>query len=68
MAWITLPGSGVGIDIPLLANLAVGDEPDRGVWPDIAVAPRWADAVAGVDTEVQAARQVIAGWRAKAAP
>ena len=68
VAWITLPGSGVGIDIPLLANLAVGDEPDRGVLPDIAVAPRWADAVAGVDTEMQVARQVIAGWRAKAAP
>jgi hypothetical protein len=30
------------------------------------VDPRWADAAAGVDTELQAARALIARWRAGA--
>jgi C-terminal processing protease CtpA/Prc len=63
LCWITLPASGVGVDIPLLAAFAEGSPPDAGVRPDVAVAPRWADAVAGVDTEKQAARWLIASWR-----
>jgi hypothetical protein len=53
----------VGVDIPLVAAFAEGDPPDAGVLPDVAVAPRWADTAAGVDTEMQAARQLITGWR-----
>ncbi len=63
LCWINLPASGVGVDIPLVAAYAQDNPPDAGVQPDVAVAPRWADAVAGVDTEMQAARQLIAGWR-----
>ncbi len=63
LCWINLPASGVGVDIPLVAAFTAGNPPDAGVLPDIAVAPRWADAVAGVDTEMQAALQQVARWR-----
>ena len=63
LCWINLPASGVGIDIPLIAAFALDDPPDAGVLPDVAVAPRWSDAVAGLDTEMLAARALIAGWR-----
>ncbi|MFG6487291.1 S41 family peptidase [Roseateles sp. BYS78W] len=59
LAWITLPASGVAVDIPLLAHLPPGNPPDAGVQPDVLVVPRWADAVAGVDTEMVAARRLL---------
>ena len=63
LAWITLPGSGLAIDIPLLAHFAPGDEPDAGVMPHGLAVPRWADAQAGIDTEWRAAEAQIARWR-----
>ncbi len=68
LAWITLPASGVGVDIPLLASLYPGDPPDAGVTPDVPVPPRYADAAAGVDTEMRAAFELIARWKAGAPP
>ncbi len=65
VAWINLPASGVGVDIPLLAAFAPGDEPDRGVIPDIVVAPLWDDAAAGIDAERVAARRWLASQPAK---
>lgn len=62
LAWITLPASGVGVDIPLLASVYDG-EPDSGVTPDVMVAPSFADAQAGVDTEMRAAFGVISRWK-----
>ena len=41
-----------------------GEPPDAGVQPDVAAPPRWADAVAGIDTEMVAAQALIARWRA----
>jgi hypothetical protein len=67
LAWVTLPESGVSVDIPLLAAFASGEEPDRGVLPDLPVAPSWADAASGLDTEMQAAQRIIATWRAEKA-
>lgn len=61
IAWITLPASGVAVDIPLVATLAPGDPPDAGVQPDVLVAPRWDDVAAGVDTAMQAALRRLAG-------
>lgn len=55
IAWLTLPASGVAVDIPLVANFAPGEPPDTGVQPDVVVAPRWADVAAGRDTALQAA-------------
>lgn len=67
LAWITLPNSGVGVDIPLLASVYDG-EPDLGVTPDVMVAPSFADAQAGADTEMRAAFGVISRWKDAAAP
>jgi C-terminal processing protease CtpA/Prc len=54
LAWITLPASGVAVDIPLFA--AVHDElPDTGVQPDVLVTPSFKDAQAGIDTEMRVA-------------
>jgi hypothetical protein len=63
LCWINLPASGVGVDIPLVAAFTEGEPPDAGVLPDVAVVPRWADAQAGVDTEMQAAQQLLVSWR-----
>lgn len=63
LAWINLPASGVGVDIPLLAAFAQGEPPDAGVLPDVAVLPRFADAQAGVDTTLAAAFALLAEWR-----
>jgi hypothetical protein len=63
LCWLTLPHSGVAVDIPLLAAFNPGDPPDAGVLPQVAVPPSFADAQAGVDTEWQAAQALIARWR-----
>lgn len=65
LAWLTLPTSGVAVDIPLLANFAAGvgtpdAPPDRGVLPDIAVSNSLEDAAAGRDAELAAARRWLA--------
>jgi hypothetical protein len=64
LAWITLPASGVAVDIPLVAAVYAGDPPDAGITPEVVVAPRFADAQAGIDTELQAARAQVGRWRA----
>lgn len=56
LAWITLPTSGVAVDIPLVAHFAPGDPPDAGVMPEVRVEPSFADAQAGRDSEMAAAR------------
>jgi hypothetical protein len=64
LAWINLPASGVGVDIPLVASFTHGDVPDGGVVPDVLVAPRFVNLQAGVDAEMTQALGLIAGWRA----
>ena len=51
LAWITLPYSGVAVDIPLLAWMPKMMQPDRGVDPDIAVVTAVPDVIAGRDVE-----------------
>ncbi len=51
LAWITLPYSGVAVDIPLLAWMPKTAQPDRGVDPDIAVVTTVQDVIAGKDVE-----------------
>lgn len=64
LTWLTLPASGVAVDIPLVAHFAPGDPPDAGVTPDVVVEPRFADVQAGRDPELEAARQ----WLRRAGP
>lgn len=67
LAWLTLPASGVAVDIPLRATYTLADDgeapPDRGVLPELPVAPRFEDAAQGIDTTLLAAGALIAGWR-----
>jgi hypothetical protein len=71
LAWLTLPASGVAVDIPLRASHTVADPaedageppPDHGVLPELPVPTRFEDAAAGIDTALEAARSLIAGWR-----
>jgi Peptidase family S41 len=63
LAWITLPHSGVAVDIPLLAHIAAGSPPDAGVQPDLLVPPRFEDAQRGVDTQMLAAQALVGRWR-----
>ena len=51
LAWLTLPYSGVAVDIPLLAWMPKTAQPDRGVDPDIAVVTKVTDVIAGRDVE-----------------
>jgi Peptidase family S41 len=55
LAWLTLPVSGVSIDIPLISSVAETSQPDRGVAPDIAVRTRIEDLARGIDPDREAA-------------
>ena len=57
LTWVTLPASGVSVDIPLLATTYRADTPDASVMPDIAVKPSFALRQAGRDAEMEAALQ-----------
>lgn len=57
LAWLTLPTSGVAVDIPLISGFAKTPQPDRGVLPGIAVRTRLEDVAAGIDPDVVAAKR-----------
>lgn len=50
LTWVTLPASGVAVDVPLLAHFSPGAPPDAGVQPDVLARQTWRDLAAGVDT------------------
>ncbi len=55
LTWLTLPGSGVSVDIPLIAWSSDTPRPDRGVLPDVPAPRTLEDARAGRDTAMRAA-------------
>jgi C-terminal processing protease CtpA/Prc len=57
LAWLTLPNSGVAIDIPLLAHVYAADTPDKSVVPDIVVTRTFAGQSAGQDEEMAAVKR-----------
>jgi C-terminal processing protease CtpA/Prc len=59
LAWVTLPNSGVAVDIPLVASVALEPQPDAGITPDIVVKRTFAARAAGEDTEMLAAQNAI---------
>ena len=48
LAWLTLPNSGIAVDIPLIATVH-GDAPDAPIAPDVRIEARIADVIAGRD-------------------
>lgn len=63
LAWLTLPASGVAVDIPLISWRPTSDQPDIGIVPDLDVPEDFDAARAGRDVEMEAAR----AWLADAA-
>jgi hypothetical protein len=59
LAWVTLPNSGVAVDIPLLASSWTAQTPDASVEPDIAVAESLQARRAGRDLDLEAARRFL---------
>jgi C-terminal processing protease CtpA/Prc len=55
LAWVTLPHSGVAVDIPLLATSYRADTPDAGIAPDLLVERHFDRQAAGIDEEMAAA-------------
>lgn len=55
VAFVTLPGSGIEFDLPLVGYYPAAPQPDRGVLPDIAVPTGAADIAAGRDPQMEAA-------------
>ena len=55
VAFLTLPNSGVVIDLPLIGSRPSEPGPDRGVVPDIVVPPDAEAVIAGRDPELEAA-------------
>ncbi len=59
LTWVTLPHSGVAVDIPLLAARYGVTTPDTSVTPDVVVQRSFAAQAAGVDQEMEAMRRLI---------
>lgn len=59
LAWVTLPHSGVAVDIPLLAGTYTPTTPDASVTPDLAVERSLEAARAGRDVEIEAVRRQV---------
>ena len=53
LAWVTLPNSGVAVDIPLLASRYLASTPDASVTPDVAIQRSFAMQAAGRDQEME---------------
>ncbi|MFT3808083.1 S41 family peptidase [Arenimonas sp.] len=52
--FLRLPNSGIELDLPLIGQFPLQDEPDAGIEPDIRVVATSADIAAGRDVEMQA--------------
>ncbi len=59
LAWVTLPESGVAVDIPLLATSYGATTPDAGITPDIVVKPDFALRAAGRDQDMEAVGKLM---------
>lgn len=57
--FVRLPESGLEFDLPLIGYFPQSRQPDAGILPDIPVRDRVADLLAGQDSAMQTARQVL---------
>jgi len=48
------------MDIPLIGYYPLSEQPDAGLLPDVYVEPVVEDLVNGIDTELEAVKQLIA--------
>ncbi len=61
LTWVTLPNSGVSVDIPLLAGRYTENTPDAGITPDVPVVRTFAARRAGQDEEMAVVLRLIKG-------
>jgi len=59
MFMLSLPNTGIEVDIPLMATFPLTGQPDRGVLPDVAVQSTPEQIARGVDAELEAVRGLI---------
>ena len=59
LAWLTLPRSGVAIDIPLVAWVPTAAQPDATVVPDVPVPADFEAAARGADPEMDVALKLL---------
>lgn len=59
LTWVTLPSSAVTVDVPLIAWVGDGREPDQGAIPDVAAPRTVEDVRAGRDAALLAARKLL---------
>jgi Peptidase family S41 len=59
LAWVTLPNSGVAIDIPLIASNPIEAQPDSSIEPDILVKRTFDARAADRDLEMEAVMRII---------
>lgn len=58
--FLRLPNSRIELDLPLIGQFPLSDEPDAGIEPDIRVEPTAADIAAGRDAEMEAVLRDLA--------
>lgn len=58
--FLRLPGSGLEIDLPLIAQLPTTPQPDAGIVPDVTVVTTVADIASGGDPQRDAALRLLA--------
>jgi C-terminal processing protease CtpA/Prc len=58
--FLRLPGSGLEIDLPLIAQLPTTPQPDAGIVPDVTVVTTVADIAGGRDPQRDAALRLLA--------
>lgn len=57
LTWLTLPSSSIAVDIPLIAWMGDGSEPDAGATPDVSAPRTVEDVRAGRDAALLAAQK-----------
>ena len=65
--FLTLPNSGIEIDLPLIGYFPIFPRPDRGLAPDVAVRPSVDPIVRGADAEMEAVQDWMAADAARRA-
>lgn len=58
MFFLRLPKTKLEMDIPLIGTYPVVEQPDEGIKPDVHVDPSLNDLIAGVDRELETAREL----------
>ncbi|GAB5537235.1 MAG: hypothetical protein Rubg2KO_34840 [Rubricoccaceae bacterium] len=68
MVFLTLPNTGIVVDVPLFGTRPTEPGPDRGIIPDVLVEPDADAVIEGRDPELEAALALLAGETVESTP